>query len=263
MDEHAVLSLKNITCRCGEKTILDDVSFDIHEGEFVSLIGPNGAGKSTLFHCLLNIMSQWQGEICLHGKALADFSQQAIARIVAYVPQQVEALPGFSVEEFVLLGRYPHRTGLGYESVDHQKVAEALAIVDLLDRSEQAVNTLSGGERQRACIAAAIVQEPRILLLDEPVSALDPHHQAEVLRLLARLHAAEGMTIFCISHDMNHAIQLSTRIFALKDGKLLFDDTPDALLKSSFIHDLFGIPFTMVPHEGYARPLVFPEGVYP
>lgn len=243
------IQIKNYSFSIGDKQILHDVSLSVKEGEFLSIIGPNGAGKSTLIKCLIRINTGGKGEISLAGKPLASYSQKALARLLGYVPQTDGRSLPFTVEEFVMMGRYPYLspfTPIRHE--DEQAVQDALGLTGTGHLAGRVMNTLSGGERQNVLIAAALAQGTRILLLDEPTTFLDPKHVADVHGILKRINRERGITIVMVTHDINAAALLSNRIAILKEGRLAFEGLPGEVMQNAVLSGIYDKSFLFVTH---------------
>ncbi len=201
--------------------VLSDVSLDVAQGEFCAILGPNGSGKSTLMRLLGGLEKPVTGHVEFFGKPLASYSRNERARRIAYVPQTVSVDFSIAVRDLVMWGRSPHQGlwGAG-SSVDREIVDEAMAFTSVSTLAARDARTLSGGERQRVFIAAAIAQEPSLLLLDEPTSALDPAHQIRVMDLLTRLKTERNMAVVTVLHDINLAAMAADRAVVLKRGRV-------------------------------------------
>lgn len=232
-----------------ETRLLEGVDFSVDQGGYLVVVGPNGAGKSTLLKTLIGIIDDYQGQILYQEQPLTSYSQKALAKLVSYVPQNSgRALP-FSVEEFVKMSRYAHHTALSeWLPEDQQAVDDALRITNTTAFRQRQMATLSGGECQRVMIAAALCQQTPIMLLDEPTSYLDPHHQVEVHQLIARLNQQLGITIIEVSHDINHAGQPGRKVLALAEGKSLWLGEGGEFLDEERLKQLYHQDFVFVPH---------------
>ncbi len=253
-----VIEARGVEVVLGGKTILQDVSFDVQEGESLTLVGPNGAGKTTLLRCLAGLVLPAAGEILLDGTDLRRWSRRRVARRIAYVAQGGEA-PACTAYEFVLMARYAHLNRIGgIRTADREAAHEALAATGTADFQHQPMKTLSGGQRQKVLIAAALAQEASILLLDEPATYLDYRHQAEVLDLIERLHRGSGYTVITVSHDLNQGALESDRVLALSDGRVVLDGRPGDLARPEVLNDVFHTPFDVFVHHRSGRTLVVP-----
>ncbi len=259
-DRHDIaLEVTGFSFWFGDKRVLEDISFQIRHGEYVSIIGPNGAGKTTLLKCLNGIYRGGQGVIRWFGRMLEEYPQKELAQRISYVPQADGRLPPFSVEEFVLLGRYPYLSPFTtIQPEDRQAARQAIEATQVADLANRLLETLSGGERQKVFLAAALAQGAEVLLLDEPTTFLDYRHQAEIRRLLQRLNRA-GRTILTVTHDVNTAALDSQRILALQEGRKVFDGTPEQLMQPEILRKIYAAELILVRHPSTAQPVVVPQ----
>ncbi len=256
------LVVSNLTFRRGKRRVLTDVSFEMRQGETVSVIGPNGAGKTTLLKCLLRMLPAYSGEVRLMGRPLESLRQKELARLVAYVPQAEELTVPFTVEEFVLLARFPHLSPFStLREADRAAAREAMELTDLAPLASRRMDALSGGERQRAYFAAALAQETPLLFLDEPTAFLDYRHQDEIREVLAlaRARVAGSLSVLSVTHDVNRAAVESDRILALSEGRIVFDGPPESLMCPDVLGSIYGGSFITVPHPGTGPPMVVPR----
>lgn len=231
------------------KTLLDSIDLRLEQGEYLAVVGPNGSGKSTLLRLLAGILSPTQGRVRLNGRDLHEQAPRALARQISLVPQNSGRQLPFMVEEFVKMARYPYHTALSdWQSVDQQAVEHALAITDSTAFRHRQMSTLSGGECQRVMIAAAVCQQTPIMMLDEPTSYLDPHHQVSVHALIRRLNRTHGITIIEVSHDINHAARSGQQVLALKQGAALWSGPGEELLQAPRLKTLYDQDFVFVTH---------------
>ena len=230
-----------------------DISLSFEPGTLAGLLGPNGSGKSTLLKLLAGLLRPAGGEVRLEGLPLARTSGFRKGRLLAFVPQSVRLAFPFTALDLVRMGRFPHvgrfRT-LGTH--DRAVCDEALRLCDASRFRDRRVDELSGGEKQRVFLASALAQEPRVLLLDEPASNLDPSHQEGLFEILSRLVRKRRLCVVCALHDLNLAARRLPRTVLLKDGAVLADGHPSRVLKPSALRKLYGISFTRVPLKGRA-----------
>lgn len=230
------IQVKNLSIRLGNKQILNKVSLQAREGCFTGLIGPNGSGKSTLLKCIYRVLQPDFGQILLGGRELWGMSVRDSAKALAVLAQNSDLPFDFSVEKMVLMGRYPHKNALESDSaLDYEWVEKALRLVDLLDYRERMFSTLSGGEKQRVLLARALAQDTPILILDEPTNHLDIKYQLQVMSLCHQMKK----TVISAVHDLNIAAQFCDHVFALKEGCMVADGSPDELFTSAFIRELY------------------------
>ncbi|MBK0023971.1 ABC transporter ATP-binding protein [Ochrobactrum sp. S46] len=236
------LSCSSLSVHYGPQPALSKLSFTLQPGEICALIGPNGSGKSTALHALSGLTKPTQGEVLLDGKPIQAMSRKEIAKRLAFLPQNPIAPEEMTVEQLVRQGRFAH-VGLlrRYDQADEDAISWAMECTGIADFGARSVGELSGGERQRVWISAALAQDARILLLDEPTSFLDIGHQIEVLDLIHDLSRTRGVAIIVAIHDINQAIAISDRICLLEHGSLLFDGKPESLALSGLVEKAFRV----------------------
>ena len=228
----------------GSKTILHDISLAIQDKEFVGIIGPNGSGKSTFLKCLYRVLQPSGGKIYFDGSELSSLSHRDTSLKMAVVAQHSTVNFDFSVLEMVLMGRSPYKGLLDRDKIDDYEIARyALEQVGLSDFANRTFNTLSGGEQQMVGIVRAMIGQPKILLMDEPFSALDAISRKQLQVLTKELHKEFGMTTIFVTHDTDEALKLADRIAVLQDGEIRQVANPETILKApatEFVADLFG-----------------------
>jgi ferric hydroxamate transport system ATP-binding protein len=245
----ALYKLEGVGFRVAGREILRPLDLELGAGQVHGLIGPNGSGKSTLVKMLARQLQPSGGTIRLDGTPLAAWKDRAFARHVAYMPQFTPPSEGMNVRELVSLGRFPWHGTLGrFSAEDGAKVDEALARTALSHFAGRRVDALSGGERQRVWLALMLAQDARCLLLDEPTSALDIAHEAEVLALV-RAHSRErGLSVVVVLHDINLAARTCDRIIALRDGGVVANGEPRAIMDPEVLGRIYGVPMGVLPH---------------
>jgi iron complex transport system ATP-binding protein len=244
------LSIRGLTVAIDGATILDRVDVDVGDGQWLAVIGPNGAGKTTMLRCLAGSVG-YEGSIRLEGRDLGGLTARRRAQTVAVVPQHPVFPDGMSVADYVLLGRTPHITLFGFEGVADKRVVGGLMDhLGLEALARRPISTLSGGERQRAVIARALAQEPSLLLLDEPTTALDLGHQHEVLTLVDELRLARSLTVISALHDLTLAGQYAEHFLLLNGGVVVADGTAGEVLVPELLERCYGTPVTVVDSDG-------------
>jgi iron complex transport system ATP-binding protein len=234
-----------------------DLSFDVRAGEIFGVIGPNASGKTTLVRLLSRVLAPSSGQIRLDGADLAGLGRAALARQVAVVPQGVpEGFP-HTVEELVLMGRYPRAPGRFFESpADRIAAEEAMAAAGVGALREALLDRLSGGERQRVMLARALAQEPRLLVLDEPTAHLDLRYQVECAGLLRRLGRERGLTIVVVAHDLGFAAALCDRLLLMAGGAAVRVGPPEAVMNEALLEAAYGCRVLVGEHPVSGRPTV-------
>ncbi|MEN8112816.1 MAG: ABC transporter ATP-binding protein [Actinomycetota bacterium] len=237
---NGALSLRDVGVRFNGTQILDGVSLDVAEGEWVGLLGPNGAGKTTLLRAISGVID-FEGSVTTGEGDARDLGRREIARLVALVPQNPVLPPGMRVVDYVLLGRTPHSSILaGPASHDLDAVAAVLGSLSLTGFLDREVTTLSGGELQRVVIARALAQESPILLLDEPTTALDVGKQMDVLELVDRLRRERTLTVVSAMHDLTIAGQFPDRLVMLSRGSIVAEGKGREVLDPDLIRRHYG-----------------------
>ena len=253
------ISVSNLQASYGDRRVLHGISLEVPEGSFLAIVGPNGAGKSTLLKCLNRIHADYTGSIRLQGQETSQLPQRELTRRLGYVPQLQGDLPGFEVMDFLLMSRYPHLSPFSTPaSADFAAAERALAATGMEAYARRRIDLLSGGERQKILLAAALVQEASILLLDEPATFLDPHYQYEVHRLLKERHEA-GTTIVMVSHDLNASLRLATQVLALRHGRSAFLGPVAELQAPGRLEAIFDTAFVYARHPRDGQPQIVPE----
>jgi len=224
------------------RKVLDEISFEAGEGEFIGLIGPNGSGKTTLLKIIDGILRPKVGSVYLDCKRISELDPKELAKELAMVPQTADLNFDLKVFDVVMMGRYPYLGKLSLErEVDEEKVRFWMRLTNTLHLAERSIKEISGGERQRVLIARALAQEPRILLLDEPTSNLDVCYQIEIMNLLKELVEKLGLTIICAIHDLNLAARYSDKIILINGGRIKGIGRPIEVLTKENLRDVFKI----------------------
>ncbi|KUL46170.1 iron ABC transporter ATP-binding protein [Streptomyces sp. NRRL F-4489] len=224
------------------REVLRGVDMAVAGGELVALVGLNGCGKSTLLRLCAGLLRPAAGRVLLDGAEVGGLSRRATARRIALLHQSAPAVPGMTVRQLVRQGRYAVRGPLGMLRDGEDPVcARAMADAGVAAWADRPVEALSGGERQRVRLAMALAQDTRVLLLDEPTTFLDPRHQLEVMATVVRLRAERGLTVVMVLHDIGQAARFADRIVALRDGLVVADGAPEAVVTPRLLADALGV----------------------
>ena len=259
-----MIEVNSISFRYLQDWVLQDVSFQVGKGEFIGVIGPNGSGKTTLLKILYRLLSPQKGEILYELVSLKKMSRKDIAKKIAVVPQETYPLFPFRVIEIVLMGRSPYLGHLMFESERDLEIAKkAMEWTETLSISDRPIDELSGGERKRVFITRALVQEPEVILLDEPTVNLDIHHQIEFLDLILRLNRERGLTIIMASHDLNLASEFCDRLILLQKGGIYKIGSPGEVITRENIERVYGcgVWVDQNPVSGMPRVSLLKKGV--
>ena len=241
---NSAIAVKELSVTLGNRHILHDISVSIPMGKVTTLIGPNGCGKSTLLRSMIGYISSPSDCVTIFDKPLSSYSQNTLARQMAFLPQVPNMPKDMTVEELVYCGRYPYQNWWKNTAKEDREIVDnALSITKTDHLRHQLIPSLSGGERQRVWIAMALAQEPKLLVLDEPTTYLDINHQLEIMELLKRLNKEQGLTVLMVLHDLTQAVQYSDYMAVIKAGHLIAagntkDITSDSLFKEVFSVDV-------------------------
>ncbi len=233
-----MIEIKELYFSYGKEKVLDGVSFRAEAGDCVGILGNNGAGKSTLITCINRIRTPQSGSIHLNGIPVSTMSRVDLARNVAYVAQKNE-MSHTSVFDCVLLGRKPY-IKWGISDEDLAICNHVITQIGLHGMELRNLDELSGGEQQKVMLARALVQEPKVLLLDEPTSNLDPRNQYEMLALVRKAAKEQGITVLIVIHDLNLALRYCDRFLFLKDGKDFLYGGLDSVTKE-IVETVYGV----------------------
>ena len=235
------LEVKNLIFNYGVKNILNDISFEVPNGNFVAIVGKSGAGKSTLLRCLNLLNKPQSGEIIITGENIVQSNRTRLKRIrrdIAFIFQDYNVLDNLYTVENVLTPYLVKKSVLGlllgYTKKEYNEGVDFLKQVGLEDEAFKKSKYLSGGQKQRVAIAKALAQNPKILLADEPVSSLDEKNTTLIMDTFKKLNEENGITVLINLHDVNLAKKYSTKILGLKDGKVLFYKDSEKVTKDEF-----------------------------
>ena len=233
-----MIEVKNLSFAYGKREILRDVSFKAESGEIVGILGNNGAGKSTLVTCLNRILKPKSGKIILNGKDAETLSKRELAQYISYVAQKNEQTQT-TVFDSVLLGRKPYiKWSIGQEDI--AVCDEIIERVGLSEMKLRALDELSGGELQKVMLARALVQQPKVMLLDEPTSNLDPKNQYEMMKLVRQVADEKNITVLVVIHDLSLAMRFCDKFLLMKDGKV-FTYGDAGVLTDDNIYPVYGM----------------------
>ncbi|XRG78965.1 ABC transporter ATP-binding protein [Rossellomorea sp. GAMAL-10_SWC] len=257
----SAIETEKLTLSYDDRTIINELNFQVPKGKITVLIGANGCGKSTLLRSLARLLQPKSGTILLDGKEISKRPTKEIARNLSILPQSPVAPEGLTVFQLVKQGRYPYQTWLKqWSKEDEEKVNHALKMTNMYQLKDQLVDSLSGGQRQRAWIAMTLAQDTDTILLDEPTTYLDLTHQIEILDLLYELNEKEQRTIVMVLHDINLACRYAHNVVAISNGEVYAEGDPENIINQSLICDVFCMNCDIVKDPLFGTPLCIPHG---
>lgn len=240
----SLLNAKNLSLNLGNKSVVEQMNIHVNAGEFVGLIGPNGAGKSSLLRMLAALVKPNSGEINIAPQntltVIDKIPAQVRARFMAYLAQHETPAWPLSVKNLVALGRSPWNSSVNTSADDETAINNALVMTDVTSLAERPVTELSGGELQRALLARIFAGNPKLILADEPIVALDVYHQLHIMELL-QSHAQQGGAVIAALHDLSLASRFCTRLVLMNHGKLIADGEPVNVLTPENLAQVYGI----------------------
>lgn len=244
----AILTLNNVSKRYGTNTMaLQDMNFSVKEGEFVSIIGPSGAGKSTLLRCINRMIEASSGEIIFDGVDILKLGKKSLRKVratIGMVFQHYNLVTRLSVIENVLHGRLGYKSTLAgafglYSEEEKKQAVHILGLLGLEDQVYKRCDQLSGGQKQRVGIARALIQNPRMLLCDEPIASLDPNSAKIIMDHLKNISSTLGITCIVNLHQVDVALKYSDRIIGINNGKKVYDGSPKEITED-IVRNIYG-----------------------
>jgi iron complex transport system ATP-binding protein len=246
-----VIECSHVSFSYGSGEILRDINLRFAGGKLLGILGANGAGKSTLLKILTGILRAQKGSVRFDSKPLLSYDRREIAKRIAYIPQDpVFAFP-FTVSEVILMGRAPYIGRFEFErEIDRGAAERAMDTVGVSHLRDRLITETSSGERQLASIARALVQEPRVMILDEPATFLDIKHRNEIMGLLRKLKEERGILIIAATHDIFTALFYFDEIVMIKNGGVFAEGPVDAVINRESLSSLYGIDVTVRKEGG-------------
>lgn len=256
------LEVKNLAYSYKRRKVLEDICLEINGGQFIGVLGPNGSGKTTLLNNINRWLKPQKGMIFIEGQNIENMSTKILAQNVATVPQETSLDLGFTVEEIVMMGRNPYLRIFERESSEDLAVVESsMKSVGIWELKDRLIGELSGGEKQRVLIARALAQQPKVLLLDEPISHLDINYKWEILELLRKLSRNLEIIVIAALHDINLASIFCDKLVLLKNGKIFKVGSPHEVLTEENLKEVFNVNLK-IRTGSYGRPIItFPQPV--
>jgi iron complex transport system ATP-binding protein len=235
------VELRNVSYAYEGAEAVCDVSLELDKTQLVALTGPNGSGKSTLLKLVARVVAPRRGEIVFGGRPLLGWPARDYAKQVGYLPQDPDPAFPMRALDLVVTGRAPFLGRFSWESeIDYEAATRALALCDASHLAERYLDEMSGGERKRVFLARVLAGDPKVILLDEPLAALDVSHVQQVSALLRGIVDRTGCTVLFASHDLNWAAAYSDRMLVMRHGTLALDARPSDVMRPDTMRDLFG-----------------------
>lgn len=255
------LSANDLKLGYDGRTIVEGMNVTIPDGKVSIIIGANGCGKSTLLKSFARLLNPVSGEVALDGTSVRSYPSRKLSRTLGMLPQSPVVPEGIKVADLVARGRFPYRRMLqNFSKSDREAVEEALEVMGITDLCDRSVDELSGGQRQRVWIALALAQQTDILLLDEPTTYLDIAYQVEILDTLAELNQRRGTTIVMVLHDINLSARYADWLFAMHNGRLVAQGTPEDILTPELMAKVYGLQCVVMEDPLSHTPYVLPRG---
>ncbi|MBN2562751.1 MAG: ABC transporter ATP-binding protein [Phycisphaerae bacterium] len=260
-----ILSAANVTFGYPQRPdFLQPARLEVRRGQCWGIIGPNGAGKSTLLRLLAGLLTPETGAVRLEGCPLQDIPLRQRARRIAFLPQHVPSDLQTTARDIVLMGRFPHRRfGLFEDAADLAIADRALATTGTAAFADRPLATLSGGEAQRVHVAAALAQQPAVLLMDEPTASLDLYHQLSVFTILRNLAGQERLAVVVVTHDVNLAARFCSHVLLLDDGRSVAAGQPADVVKAEILAPVYQVEFAVAGTGKAAVPWIVPSEPHP
>jgi iron complex transport system ATP-binding protein len=248
-----ILKVNGLSFAYKSRDVLRDIRFDVARGEILAILGPNGVGKTTLLKCINAILRPCTGSVLVDSESVFSMGSTEIAQRIGYVAQRAETSRLIAFDA-ILMGRHPH-ISWKLSDKDLAIVDAAIKLLDLGHLAMRYIDQISGGELQKVAIARALVQEPKLLLLDEPTSNLDLKNQVEILNLLRRIVREHGVSAVMTMHDLNKALRYADKYLFLKDG-IIFSAGEVGDVTAEMVQAVYGLPVEIHSYSG--NPVVIP-----
>ncbi len=253
-----IVRVNELNVSFGRHEILRDINLDIKKGEFVTILGPNGSGKTTLLKSISNLIKTGKDVIWVDNQDVFLLKAKEKARKLSVVPQNTDVTYEFTCYDVVMMGRYPHINRLkGETQKDKDAANSAMETTNVYYLKDRLFTEISGGERQRVILAQAIAQEPQVILLDEPISNLDPQYQIEILDTIKKLSIEKKLTVIAVLHDLNLASMYSDQVILMDRGEIFQKGTAEEVLTKENIKKVFDADVLVSPSPVINKPHIY------
>lgn len=239
-----MINVQDISKKLGGKLILDEVSFTLPKGGITSIIGPNGAGKSTLLSLMARLLPLDSGSVAFDDLDIGKTPSDELAKKISILMQSNPISARLTVEQLVMFGRFPHHKGRPSDD-DQAYINKMLELMEMDDIRKNYIDQLSGGQQQRAFIAMILAQDTDYIMLDEPLNNLDMKHARNIMKSLRSIADDMGKTIILVIHDINFAAYYSDHFIALKNGKIIAQDSVDNMMTEAKIEMIYDMQVTI------------------
>jgi len=247
-----IMKIENLSFGYQKNRIIKDVNCDIEEGKFISLIGPNGSGKSTMLKLICGILEKEQGDIFYKDQNIEDINVLDRAKEITAIHQREKNEFPFSCMDTVIMGLHPHRNR--FEPINDEQLAlieEVMIKTDTLQFADKLITEISGGELQRVILARALVQQPKLLLMDEAMSDMDVNAKINLTKLVKEMVDEKGVTVLAVNHDLNLAYKFSDQIIAVNNGTVDSTGDPDSVMNEAFFERVFKVKADIIKGKGF------------
>lgn len=244
-----MISMKNLTKKYGNKSVVDEVELVLPKGKIIAFIGSNGAGKSTLISLISRTLSKDDGQVFIDEKELKDWKSKELAKRLSILKQTNHLNIRLTVRELVSFGRFPHSSGR-ITSEDEKHINNAIAYLGLEELQDRFLDELSGGQRQMAYIAMVIAQDTEYIFLDEPLNNLDMKHSVQIMKVIRRLVDELNKTVMVVIHDINFVSCYADHVIAMKNGKVIQSGNTSKIIESSVLEEVYGLNISVENIQG-------------
>lgn len=253
-----IVKVEGLNISFGKQDVLKNINLEIEKGEFVTILGPNGSGKTTLLRSISNMTEIGKNVVWVDRQDIFLMKSKERAKLMAVVPQNTDVTYEFTCYDVVLMGRYPYVGRLRGETEEDKTIAlKAMQTTNVEYLKDRLFTEISGGERQRVILAQAITQDPSVILLDEPISNLDPQYQVEILDTIKKLSIEQKLTVIAVLHDLNFASMYSDRIVLMEEGKIFTTGTVEEVLTRENIKKVFDVDVLVSKSPVINRPHIY------
>lgn len=251
--------IEDLSFRYNEKDVLRSISLSIEKNKFYCIIGPNGCGKTTLLKNISGNVEHKAGRVLIDNNEIRDMRIKEVARKISFVPQNTTIDFEFTALDVVMMGRSPYLRLFQNEGAKDLEIAcEAMKSTNTWHLKDKNINQISGGERQRVIVARALAQQTGILLMDEPISMLDIHHQIELMDTIKKLVINSDVTVVAVLHDLNMAAQYSDEIILMNSGEIVAKGMPEAVITEENLMNVYGLRASVIKNPVTGKPHVLP-----